>query len=198
MGMGRLLAEEGAVNACYHCVTRIIEKRFAFGDREKEKLVEILRAYEEFSGVQVLTFCIMNNHVHVRGMCPIDRKPCPATRNWHRWCDGPRCPNCGLSVPAVTRLHSRFSTPSRTQRFATRVSRKFTSPGKETRIEAVPPAADGEGTRLFFYKGAQGHSFLMRNAYRLRLNPGRPVSSWEWATAHWHGSGFFLPFRRAN
>jgi putative transposase len=63
--MGRLLAEEGAVEACYHCVTRVVERRFAFGDREKEKFVEILRAYEEFCGVQVLTFCVMSNHVHV-------------------------------------------------------------------------------------------------------------------------------------
>ena len=27
--------------------------------------MEILRAYEEFCGVQVLTFCVMSNHVHV-------------------------------------------------------------------------------------------------------------------------------------
>ncbi|MEK0447269.1 MAG: hypothetical protein RLZZ399_2590 [Verrucomicrobiota bacterium] len=65
MRTGRLLAEEGAVEACYHCVTRVVERRFAFGDREKEKFVEILRAYEEFCGVQVLTFCVMSNHVHV-------------------------------------------------------------------------------------------------------------------------------------
>ncbi len=63
--MGRLLAEEGAVEACYHCVTRVVERRFALGDREKERFVEILRAYEEFCGVQVLTFCIMSNHIHV-------------------------------------------------------------------------------------------------------------------------------------
>jgi putative transposase len=65
MRLGRLLAEEGSVEACYHCVTRVVERRFAFGDREKEKFVEILRAYEEFCGVQVLTFCVMSNHVHV-------------------------------------------------------------------------------------------------------------------------------------
>jgi putative transposase len=65
MRTGRLLAEEGAAEACYHCVTRVVDRRFAFGEREKEKFVEILRAYEEFCGVQVLTFCVMSNHVHV-------------------------------------------------------------------------------------------------------------------------------------
>ena len=65
MRTGRLLAGEGALEACYHCVTRVVERRFAFGAREKEKFVEMLRAYEEFCGVQVLTFCVMSNHVHV-------------------------------------------------------------------------------------------------------------------------------------
>ncbi len=46
-------------------MTRVVERRFAFGDREKERFVEILRAYEEFCGVQVLTFCVMSNHFHV-------------------------------------------------------------------------------------------------------------------------------------
>jgi REP element-mobilizing transposase RayT len=46
-------------------VTRVVERRFAFGAREKEKFVEMLRAYEDFCGVQVLTFCVMSNHVHV-------------------------------------------------------------------------------------------------------------------------------------
>jgi hypothetical protein len=46
MRTGRLLAEEGALEACYHCVTRVVERRFAFRYREKEKFVEILRAYE--------------------------------------------------------------------------------------------------------------------------------------------------------
>ena len=38
---------------------------FAFGDLEREKFVRILRAYEEFCGVRVLTFCVMSHHVHV-------------------------------------------------------------------------------------------------------------------------------------
>jgi putative transposase len=73
----RLLAEEGALEACYHCVTRVVDKRFAFGDVEKERFVQILRAYEEFCGVQVLTFCVMSNHVHllVHVPKPPDRMP---------------------------------------------------------------------------------------------------------------------------
>ena len=65
MRMERLLADEGAVEACDIRVTRGVERRFAFEDREKEKFVEFLRAYEEFCGMQVPTFCLMSNHVHV-------------------------------------------------------------------------------------------------------------------------------------
>jgi hypothetical protein len=50
--MGRLFAEEGAVEARSHCVTRVVERRFAFGDRGKQKFVNILGAYEEFCGVR--------------------------------------------------------------------------------------------------------------------------------------------------
>jgi len=71
----RVLAEEGSPGACYHCVTRVVDRRFALGDPEKEKFVKILRAYEEFCGVEVLTYCVMSNHVHVLVHVP----PRPAT-----------------------------------------------------------------------------------------------------------------------
>ena len=45
MRMGKLLAEEGAVEACYHCVTMVVERRFALGDREKEKFVASRRGH---------------------------------------------------------------------------------------------------------------------------------------------------------
>ena len=32
---------------------------------ERERLVEILREYEEFCGVRILTYCVMSNHFHV-------------------------------------------------------------------------------------------------------------------------------------
>jgi len=35
------------------------------GDPEKEHFVELLRAYEAFCQVRVLTFCVMSNHFHI-------------------------------------------------------------------------------------------------------------------------------------
>ncbi|WP_205618985.1 transposase, partial [Rubritalea marina] len=51
--------------AIYHCVSRVVDRQFLFGDREKSKFVEIMRLYEEFCGVRVLSFCIMSNHFHI-------------------------------------------------------------------------------------------------------------------------------------
>ena len=52
-------------SAVYHCLSRVVDRRFIFGDAEKEMFVQFLREYEQFCGVQVLTFCVMSNHFHV-------------------------------------------------------------------------------------------------------------------------------------
>ncbi|MCF7674350.1 MAG: transposase [Akkermansiaceae bacterium] len=49
----------------YHCVTRVVERRLAFGPEEKEKFRTFMRMYENFSGCRVLAYCLMGNHVHI-------------------------------------------------------------------------------------------------------------------------------------
>ena len=49
----------------YHCVTRVVERRLAFGPVEKEQFRAYLRMYENFSGCRVLAYCLMCNHVHL-------------------------------------------------------------------------------------------------------------------------------------
>jgi len=49
----------------YHCVTRVVERRLAFGAEEKEQFRTYLRMYENFSGCRVLSYCLMCNHVHI-------------------------------------------------------------------------------------------------------------------------------------
>jgi putative transposase len=51
--------------AIYHCVSRVVERRFAFGPAEKEKLRAFLRMQENFSGCRVLAYCLMCNHIHL-------------------------------------------------------------------------------------------------------------------------------------
>jgi putative transposase len=49
----------------YHCVSRVVDRRFAFGEEEKEKLRTLMRMYENFSGCLVLSYCFMSNHIHL-------------------------------------------------------------------------------------------------------------------------------------
>ena len=62
MRQARLL---GCGRSCYHCVSRVVDRRFVFGDTEKEFFVRLLMKLQEFTGVRVLTYCVMSNHFHV-------------------------------------------------------------------------------------------------------------------------------------
>ncbi|MFU8847271.1 MAG: transposase, partial [Opitutales bacterium] len=52
-------------DACYHVMTRTVNGARLFGEREKEVLRKMLWQVAEFSGVEVLTYCVMANHFHV-------------------------------------------------------------------------------------------------------------------------------------
>jgi putative transposase len=49
----------------YHCVSRVVDRRFIFQDAEKEHFIRLLRECEAFCQVQVLTYCLMSNHFHI-------------------------------------------------------------------------------------------------------------------------------------
>jgi putative transposase len=51
--------------AVYHVMTRTVNGELLFKDREKEILRKMIRQVADFSGVEVLTYCILSNHFHV-------------------------------------------------------------------------------------------------------------------------------------
>ena len=51
--------------AIYHCISRVVDRRFAFGDVEREHFRMFMRIQERFSGCRVLSYCIMSNHFHI-------------------------------------------------------------------------------------------------------------------------------------
>ena len=55
----------GGASAVYHCMTRTVNGEMLFEDREKEMLRKMLWQVADFSGVEILTYCIMSNHFHV-------------------------------------------------------------------------------------------------------------------------------------
>ena len=52
-------------SAIYHCVSRVVDRQFVLGAKEKDVFVRMMREYEEFCGVQVLSYCVMRNHFHL-------------------------------------------------------------------------------------------------------------------------------------
>ena len=60
--MARIKAEGAGY---YHCISRVIERQFKFGDREKETFTGFMRKVEDFAGVKILTHCVMSNHFHI-------------------------------------------------------------------------------------------------------------------------------------
>jgi len=52
-------------DAVYHCMTRTVNGEMLFKTREKEMLRKMLWQVADFSGVEILTYCIMSNHFHV-------------------------------------------------------------------------------------------------------------------------------------
>ncbi len=63
MRMMRILGGEG--RSFYHCMSRVIERRFIFKEDEKEYFVRIMRRLAAFSGVRILTYSLMSNHFHL-------------------------------------------------------------------------------------------------------------------------------------
>ena len=57
----------------YHCVSRVVERRFLWDDQEREQFVKYLRLYAEFCGVRLLTYCVLSNHFHL--LVEVPRRP---------------------------------------------------------------------------------------------------------------------------
>lgn len=58
--------------AVYHCMTRTVNGEVLFNRREKEVLRKMIAQVADFSGVRVLTYCVMSNHFHVLVEVPVE------------------------------------------------------------------------------------------------------------------------------
>lgn len=66
----RIARVRGGAVSYYHVVSRVIERRFALDQTEKERLRRLMRQTEAFTGVKVLTYAILDNHWH--GLLEVD------------------------------------------------------------------------------------------------------------------------------
>ncbi len=65
MRLPRLKAPSHLTTAYYHCVSRIVDRRFVLGDDEKIRFLQLVRFYERFCKVRVVAYCLMSNHFHL-------------------------------------------------------------------------------------------------------------------------------------
>src|SRR5262249_27258308 len=65
MRQGRIKAPGSPPFAYYHCLSRIVDRRFALGKLEKDQFLALMREYEAFCGVRVATFSVLSNHFHL-------------------------------------------------------------------------------------------------------------------------------------
>jgi len=56
----------GRPGSCYHVISRFVDRKFAMNDhRSKRVFRDIMLRQSEFSGVEILTYCLMGNHFHI-------------------------------------------------------------------------------------------------------------------------------------
>ena len=58
----------------YHVISRTTGQQFLMGPEEKDRLMGLLYRVAEFSGAEVLTFALMDNHFHILAKIPKPRE----------------------------------------------------------------------------------------------------------------------------
>ena len=53
------------MDGLYHVVSRVVGKAMVFGEDEKRKFRELAVGYAGFSGIQIVAWCLMDNHFHL-------------------------------------------------------------------------------------------------------------------------------------
>ncbi len=48
-----------------HVTSRVVQQKFLFGEEEKRVFSDLMYRWADFSGIGILTYCLMNNHVHL-------------------------------------------------------------------------------------------------------------------------------------
>ena len=69
-GRFRILGKGPLESYCYHVMSRTCGGEVMFDDVEKEALRRVIWRMAEFSGIKVVTYCLMSNHFHLLAEVP--------------------------------------------------------------------------------------------------------------------------------
>lgn len=65
MRVARHLLKDSHREQFFHVVSRVVDRRIVFEANEKEIFLRMMRRLEDFSGVEVVVYCLMGNHFHL-------------------------------------------------------------------------------------------------------------------------------------
>ena len=68
----------------FHVISRVVDRRFIFGEEEKRVFMRYMRQLEGFSGVRILAYCIMSNHFHILLHVPVRPEQMTQKEIWDR------------------------------------------------------------------------------------------------------------------
>lgn len=77
MRLRRSTLLDSAQGQYFHVTSRVVDRRFIFGDVEKQVFLKIMRQLEGFTGVQVASYCLMSNHFHLIVYVPVRPESLP-------------------------------------------------------------------------------------------------------------------------
>ena len=69
----RMRIPEDRAVGFYHCISRVVDRRFIFEETEREHFVALMRECEAFCEVRILTYCLMSNHFHI--LVEVEKRP---------------------------------------------------------------------------------------------------------------------------
>jgi REP element-mobilizing transposase RayT len=64
----------GCGKSFYHCVSRIVGKEMLLTDPEKERFLALLKKVAAFCGIEILSYALMGNHIHIMFVVPEKRE----------------------------------------------------------------------------------------------------------------------------
>ncbi|MBC2603069.1 transposase [Puniceicoccus vermicola] len=73
MRKGRVVLK--GVDSVFHCMSRTVNGERVFGPDHLKKFRDVLARVADFSGVSVITYCLMENHFHVLVRIPAEDRP---------------------------------------------------------------------------------------------------------------------------
>ena len=65
---------ENRHNRVYHLISRIAHRAFYLDADERDRFIDVMKRSAAFSGVRLLAWCVMTNHVHVLVYVPEPEK----------------------------------------------------------------------------------------------------------------------------